>query len=172
MSEKDTILSEKIWYVGIADFKEYYEYAYDWLIGEDYRIIEDKYKEVHRGEGKDMEILWKADKKITDYFKISLELKWKVLGMVDVEVEMDGKKRKMQKMAECKITLKGILEKDYSGKWGVKGSQKFLKELYNKYIIPQRTEEMEGKTREIVQKFKEEMKAYLDLIGKHVVAPP
>jgi len=94
MVEKDTILKEQIWYVGIANFKDYYEYAYDWLIGEDYVITEDKYKEVQRGDSKDLEILWKANKKITDYFRIALELKWKILGMEDIEIEIDGKKEK------------------------------------------------------------------------------
>jgi len=121
MVERDTILKEKVWYVGIADFKEYYEYAWDWLTQEeDYIIIEEKYKEKHIESGKDMEIRWKATKEITDYFKIALDIAWKVLGSNDVEVETNGKKKKMQKMAECTITIKGILEKDYSNKWGAK----------------------------------------------------
>ena len=167
MVEKDTILKEKIWFVGIAHLKDYYEYAYEWLKDEEYLIVEEKYKETVKGDEKELEIKWKADKKITDYFRIVLELKWKVLGMRDVEVEINGKKRKMQDCAELTIDIKGILEKDYTNKWGAKGYHKFLRELYQKYEIPKRTEEMELKVIEIVQLFKEEMKSYLDLSGKH-----
>lgn len=166
MVEKDTILKEKVWYVGICNIKDIYNYAYEWLKDEDYFIIEDKYKETAKGDSKDMEIMWKCNKKITDYFRINIEIFWKILGMIDVEVEIDGKKKKMNKVAELTATIKGVLEKDYTSDWGATGFHKFLKEAYNKYIIPSRTEEMEVKTAEIVQDLAEEIKAMLEFTGK------
>ena len=164
--ERDTILKEQFRYDGIANFKEVYEYAHIWLKEEDYLITEEKYEEVAKpGEAKEVRIKWVCNKKITDYFRIAIEVKWQLLNMTDVEVEIDGKKKKMNKFSELKLDIKGMLEKDYSTKWGVGGFNKFLKEVYNKYVIPARTEEMEIKVGEIVQTFKEEMKAYLDLTG-------
>ena len=43
---------------------------------------------------------------------------------------------------------------------------KFLKETYQKYIIPGRTKEKEKQVEAVVQEFKEEMKAFLALTGK------
>jgi hypothetical protein len=167
MVEKDTIIKEQFRYNGMADFKDTYEYAHAWLKDEDYAINEEKYEEVAKpGDAKEIRVKWVCNKKITDYFRIALEIKWQILNMTDVEVEIDGKKKKMNKFSELKIELKGVLEKDYNSKWGAKGFNKFLREVYNKYIIPQRTEEMEIKTVEIVQEFKEEMKSYLNLTGK------
>ena len=86
--------------------------------------------------------------------------------MTDVEVEIDGKKKKMNKFVELGIELKGILEKDYSSKWGTSGYEKFFKEMYQKYVIPERTDKKEDEVRDFVQDFKEEMKAFLELTGR------
>ncbi len=166
MVEKDTIIKEEFRYDGIADFKRFYEYAHNWLKDEDYIVYEEKYEEQLKGDAKELRIKWTCNKKITDYFRIALELKWQLLNMREVEVEIDGKKKKMNKFSELKINIKGVLEKDYSSKWGAGGFNKFLKEMYDKYLIPKRSEEMENKVIEIVQNFKEEMKAYLELTAR------
>lgn len=166
MVERDLILKEVVWFVGITNIKDVYNYAYEWLRSEDFTITEDKYKEVVKGDEKELEIKWVVNKKISDYFRANLEFMWKVLGMKDVEVEIDGKKKKMNKVAELTIKINGKLEKDYNSKWGPSSIQTFFKDLYHKYVIPQRTEQMEDKVREYVQVFKEEMKAYLELTGK------
>ena len=166
MVEKDTILKEEFRYDGIADFKKFYEYAHNWLKDEDYLINEEKYEEQLKGDAKEIRIKWVCNKRITDYFRIAIELKWQLLNMREIEVEIDGKKKKMNRFSELKITIKGMLEKDYSSKWGATGFQKFMRGVYDKFVIPTRTEEMELKVREIVQEFKEEMKAYLELSAR------
>ena len=166
MVEKDVILKEQFRLKGMTRFEEFYELAYNWLKDEDYIITEKKYEEVAQpGEAKEVRIEWEATKKITDYFRIGLDIKWQVLGMKDIEVEIDGAKKKMQKFSELKMDLKGTLEKDYGSKWGASGFNKFLREIYDKYIIPVRTEQMETKVRETVQSFKDELKAFLELEG-------
>lgn len=167
MVEKDKILVEEFRFNGVANFKDAYDHAHGWLSDEDYDITEEKYEEVAQpGEAKELRIKWVALKKTTDYFRINLEINWQLLNMRDVEVEINGEKKKMNKFSELKINIKGSLEKDYSAKWGAKGFNRFLKELYNKYIIPQRTEEIEDKVRSITRDFKEEMKAFLNLSAR------
>ena len=166
MAEKDTIIKEKVKYAGYGDFKNIYSYAHDWLKGEQYSVTEEQYIEKVKGSAKDIEIMWIASKKITDYFKIDINFKWKILAMEDVEVEVDGKKKKMNKFAELGIEIKGVLVKDYANNWKKSATTKFFKELYNKYIIPDRTNEMKLKVEKDVQDFKEEIKALLELTGK------
>ena len=166
MAEKDVIIKEKLKYTGYGNFKDIYNYAYDWLKGELYTVTEDNYVEKIKGSSKELEIAWKAAKKLTDYFKIEIDIKWKILGMEDVEVEVDGKKKKMNKFAEIKIELKGNLIKDYTSQWNKSVATKFFKEIYNKYVIPARTDQMKVKTEEDVKNFKEEIKAFLELTGK------
>jgi len=166
MVERYTIVKEEFRYNGIANFKDFYEYAHGWLKDEDYVIHEEKYEEKHSGDSKELRIKWVCNKKVTDYFRIALELRWQVLNMTDIEVETNGKKEKMNRFSELKITVKGMLEKDYNSKWGASGFQKFLREVYDKYVIPSRTEELEIKVQEVVQEFREEMKAYLNLSAR------
>jgi hypothetical protein len=166
MVEKDLILKEQLKFKGLGDFKLSYRHAYDWLIDEEYDITEDKYTEKIKGNAKELKVVWTAVRKITDYFRIRLEIMWEILGMTDVEVEIEGKKKKMNEFGELKLTVKGILEKDYFSKWETSGTQKFLKEIYHKYIIPSRTEQKEIEVYEVVQRFKDDQKAFFDLVCK------
>jgi len=166
MAEKDVILKEKVKYSGYGDFKGIYSYAHDWIKQEGYNVVEEQYTEKVKGNTKDLEIVWKASKQISDYFKIEVDLKWRILGLEDVEVEIDGKKKKMNKFIEIGIDIKGTLVKDYKNEWNKSATTKFFKEIYNKFVIPSRTEQMREKVESIVQDFKEEMKALLELTGK------
>ena len=164
MAEKDIIVKEKLKYEGYCSFREIYNYMYSWLKKEECLITEDQYEEKIKGEKKDLEIIWDVSRKLTDYFKLSIKIKIEVKDMEDVEVEIEGKKKKMNQL-KLKIEMKGILVKDYTSKWA-SPSGKFFKELYDKFIIPKRTEDMEGKVKDIVQELKEEVKALLELTGK------
>lgn len=166
MVEKDPVIKEKFKYAGLGDFKEAYKFARDWFWKEEFNLIEESYTEKVSGSAKDLEIDWVATKKVTDYFKIAIKVKWRIFGMSDVEVEIDGRKKKMNKFVELGMELKGVLEKDYSSKWGTSAYEKFFKDLYQKYVIPQRTDQKEDEIKDIVQDFKEEMKAFLELTGR------
>ncbi len=166
MVEKDNIIKETVKYGGLGDFKSTYQYSRRWLDEEGYTVIEDKYSEKLSGNSKEIEIEWTASKKLTDYYKSTLKFKWRILGMTDVEVEADGKRKNMNKFVELGIEIKGILEKDYENKWEPAPFQKFLKDIYQKYVVVERTREKENHVRDTVQSFKEEMKAFLELTGR------
>ena len=166
MSEKDSVIKEKLKYAGLVNFKGTYAFAHDWLKGEGFSVTEELYTEKIAGDAKELEIKWKATKMITDYFKIDLSLKWKILGMKNVDVEIDGKKKSINKVAELSIEIKGELEKDWSSKWNANAMNKFFKEIYQKFVIPGRTLEKKIEVKKVVQDFKEEMKALLELTGR------
>lgn len=166
MVEKETVAKEKIKYGGLGDLKKSYTYAYSWLKNSGFSIVEDQYSEKVSGNEKEIEIEWTASKKLTDYFKTTMKIKWRILGMKDVEVEIDGKKKSMNKFVELGIEVKGDIEKDYNSQWEGSPFNKFLRDLYNKYIIPERTEQKEEQIKSAVQGFVDEMKAFLELTGK------
>lgn len=167
MVEKSKIITEEVKYSGYGNFKDAYKYAYDWLKdNEGYNVVEEKYTEKISGNAKEVEFKWKCDKKLNDYFKSAVTIDWKVLGMTDVEVEVDGRKEKMNKFAELKVKISGTLEKDYENKWEATPFYKFLREIYDKYVIPKRSDDMSGAVEKLVREFKEEMKAFFDLTGK------
>lgn len=166
MVEKDTVVKEKLKFAGLTDFDEAYKFARDWFLKEDFNLVEDAYTEKAKSGGKELEIEWTASKKLTDYFKVTLKIKWRILGMSEVEVEMEGRKKKMNKIADLTLEVKGTLEKDYSNKWEGSAFNKFIKEIYNKYVIPSTTSAKEEAIQNMVQDFKDEMKAFFELTGR------
>ena len=112
MAEKDTIFSGKVQREGIFHFKDFYSFTYQWFVDERYKIIEKKYSEEITGDSKKVEIEWEAKKKISDYFRFLIEVRWIIVSMKDVEVQREGQKVKMNK-GKPELKIKAILVKDY-----------------------------------------------------------
>jgi len=85
--------------------------------------------------------------------------------MTDVEVEQDGKKIKTNK-GEIKITVEAILEKDYEENWEKRAQWKFLRGIYDKYIMRTTNDNHEDWLKEDTLKFLEDLKAFLQLETK------
>lgn len=164
-TEKDVIIKEELKYAGLGNFRDIYNFTHDWLISDNYKVIEEKYTEKIKGNEKELEIVWKAKKLLSDYFRSTIEMKWTIRNMTDVEVEVDGKRKQMNKFGYFKLAMKGILEKDVLSKWTGTAMQQFFKDMYHKYVIPQRIEDREDKIKDTVRELKDEVKAYLELTG-------
>ena len=165
MAEKDLTLKEKIEHFGLFDFPGLYSYVHSWLKEENYGVNEDKYSERVSGNKRDLLIEWKATKKLSDYFKVEIAVKYEIGEMTEVEAEIDGEKKKMNK-GKVSIELKGTLIKDYDGKWETSAFSKFMRDVYNKYVIPSRVLDINNMVEGNVRKLKEEIKAFLELTGR------
>lgn len=165
MVEIDRVYESKFKFSGIFDFKETYNFVYRWLNDYGYILIQEKnYVEKIQPEGKIVEITWEAKKKVSDYFRFFLKLAWLVTGMTSVEVERNGVKVKANKgIIEIKIT--GYMEKDYEHRWEVTSASKFLRGIYDRYIIRSRIESYERKIMEEVDEVVAQTKSYLELEG-------
>lgn len=133
---------------------------YNWLKDHNYSVTEKVYKEKLSGAGKEIVIAWEASRKVTDYFKYTIKLSWHILTMKDAEVEIDGKKVKTNK-GELEIVFEGLVVRDYEKRWEDKPIHKFLRGLYENYIIKttidQYEEALEDDTKEIIS----DLKAFL-----------
>lgn len=166
MAEKDKLFSSKIKYGGVFNFEAFYKFCYDWLRDETgLESGEDKYSEKLSGDSKNIKIKWTGSRKMTDYFKMEVEVTFDVLGLTNVEITQDGKKIKTNK-GSVEMGVKGTLVKDYQGKFEMTGFQKVIRGVYEKMVIPSRIEEYEGKVIEDCNEFLSQAKAYLDLEGK------
>jgi len=166
MSESDTIFSGKVKNTGIFDYKEFYRFCYVWLVDKGYFVTEKSYTEKIGANGKEVEIEWEARKKLSDYFRNTIKVTWKIMGMTSVEVEENGKKVKMNKgQVELKVT--GNLEKDYENKWESSAFTKFLRGIYDKYVIRVRIDQYEGKIFGDCDEFIAQAKAFLAVEGMH-----
>jgi len=166
MVEKDQIIKEKLDHAGIFNFSELYTFMHMWLKDNLYGVNEEKYSEKVSGAARDISFEWKATRKMSDYFKIEHTIKVEIAGLTEVEVEIDGKKKKMNR-GKIAMEIKGVLIKDPKNTWDeTVPVYRFLRETYDKYIIPKRITSMEDKIESDVRAFKDEIKAYLELTGK------
>ena len=166
MPEKDTIFSSTIKYDGIFSFKEFYLFCHEWLTEEtDLKITEKKYEEKIKGDEKDIIIKWAGEKKLTDYFRFDMDVEFTVRRLKDIEVSQNGVNIKTND-GSVKVKVKGILVKDYDGKFETTAFKKFLRAIYEKWIITSRIVEMEEKISSGCDDFLNQAKAYLDLEGK------
>ena len=163
--EKDTQIKEKSEYTGVFDYPEAYAYFYEWFKDEKYVVIETRYSEKVKPDGKELTYNWTARRELTDYFFLEIDIKFEIKKMVDVEVEIEGKKKKMNK-GLFKVELKGTLIKDPRNEWETSEFYKKLREVYNKYIIAGRVDQMEDRIKEDTIAFKEAFKSFLDFSGK------
>jgi hypothetical protein len=166
MAESEEVFSGTVKYTGIYSFKEFYKFSYDWLLEElSFDVQEGEYGEKIVGDGKDVKIKWKAEKKVTDYFKFIIKVTFEILGQKEVEANRDGVKVKTNK-GELKIKIKGELQRDYDSKFEQNAFTKFWRSIYDKYIIPARIKQYENDLIGKCDGFANEMKAFLALEGR------
>lgn len=164
MAEKDKITETKVKYNGLFDFKEVYAFVYRWLTEEDYWIEEKKYIEEVAGEAKNVEIIWEAHKKVSDYFRYDLKFKWRIIRMTTVEAERNGKKVKINK-GTFEVKISAILMKDYQSTWESNPFMKFLRGIYDRFVIEGRIKQYEIKLDGDLNEISEQLKAFLALEG-------
>lgn len=166
MVEKDVVYKGKVKHRGLFDFAELYRFCYDWLIDKDYLVTEKSYSEKVTAGGKEVEIEWDARKKISDYFRFVLKINWRIIGMTETEAQRNGVKMKINK-GQLEIAFSATIEKDYEHRWENSAFLKFLRGVYDRYIIRGRIESYEEKIFEEVDEYIAQVKSFLALEGKH-----
>lgn len=164
MGEEKTVFEQSIKQKGFFSYSDLYNFCFNWLKNEGYKTSEDEYTEKVSGSAKEILIKWKAKKKITDYYQYIIDVKWHILGMVEVEAEQNGQKVKMNK-GEVKISLKGIVQRDWEETWDKNPFYKFLRGIYDRYIMRTTNDEYEDRLADKVESYAEEIKAFLNLEG-------
>ena len=166
MAEKETLFSSKMKHEGIFSFRELYKFCYDWLTEEtDLLLQETKYIEKLKGDSKEIDVEWKGFTKLTDYFRFDMKVEFKVLRLKEIEIVQDGKKIKTNEgVVEMKV--KGILVRDWQGKFEASGFQKFIRAIYEKWLIPTRIDQFEEKVIGDSDEYLGETKAWLSLEGR------
>ncbi|MBS3076033.1 hypothetical protein J4429_06285 [Candidatus Pacearchaeota archaeon] len=165
MVEKDSILKEKLKQSGIFDFKELYEFAFDYLMTENYDVNEKKYSEKVSGDSKEVEIEWEAFKKVSDYFRFVLKTGWKITGLKKVKVKKGDKEVTMDS-GMIEIRFECLLHKDYESRWENHPMWKFLRGVYDRYIVKNRIEQYEEKLIREFTDFINQFKTFLAVEGK------
>ena len=146
----------------IFHLKELYKHTKDWLDEKGYDTIEKKYEEKIEPSGRELTIEWKCEKKIDEYSRFVIKIKWKTLGMNDIKLKQDGKEVKMQQ-GELNVKVSAELELDYNEKWDSSPIVKLFQSFYEKYLYVGTITEMKSKLWEEGWKCYNEIKSYLNL---------
>lgn len=165
MPEKSEVYNQKIKQKGFFNYAELYNFCFSWLEEEGYNIKEKEYTEKVGGAGKEIIIKWEAKKGVTDYFENVFELNWHILGLKDAEIEREGKKESTNK-GEVEIKISANLVKDKESRWEDKPLWKFLRGVYEKYIIRTTVNEYENRFEDKAKKYVSEIKAFLQIDGR------
>ena len=166
MPEKDKIYSSKIKYAGVFNFSEFYKFCHEWLAEElAFDVAEEQYIEKIKGDSKDIEFKWQGSKKVSDYFKFEINLDFRILGLEKVEVAQNNAKVRTNK-GNVEVKCSGTLVRDYESKFETNAFQKFLRGIYEKWVIPSRIGDYEDKLAGYCDELLAQIKSYLDLEGK------
>ncbi len=162
MSELSPVYDGKINHGGIFDFKELYKFMFDWFKDYQYLLHEKKYSEKVKADGKELEIEWLCFRKISDYFRFRIRMVARFLRMVSVEVQQEGVTIKRDK-SDMEIKFYTWLERDYENRWEQNPVTKFLRGLYDKYIIRSRIDFYEDKLKDEIDEMMTQTKSFLAL---------
>ena len=165
MAQKKEVYKGKLKQTGYWKYSEIYDMTFNWLKDQGYLLKEDLYNEKLQSNGKEVIIKWTAIRKVTDYFMFEIKLDWHILGMNDAEVEIDGKKVKTNK-GEVEIVFKGNIIKDYEKRWEDKPIWKFLRGVYERYVIRETVDEYEDDLEDEVKEMISDVKAFLRIPGQ------
>jgi hypothetical protein len=165
MAEKDRVFKGKIKQTGIFNFKDFYEFMYDFLSDENYDIFEDKYVEKLKGDSKDLEIKWTATKEVSDYFRFEITSHWFILGLKKVKVKK-GNEELIMDSGTIEVKFEALLVRDYGHRWESTPAKKFFRGFYDRYIIKSRLDDIEYKLFLEVNELINQAKAYLAIEGK------
>jgi len=165
MAEKDNVFKQEVKKKGFWNYADLYNFCYNWFKDERYKLFEEKYVEKLTSFGKEIVIEWVAKKKVSDYFKEEIKIKWHVLGMNDAEVMIGDNKEKTNK-GEVKIVVVADLIRDYEENWDKTVFYKFLRGIYDKYIIRNTKDLYEDRLEGVARKFYDDVKAFLEIEGR------
>ena len=165
MAEKDNVFEQVLKQKGFFNYVDLYTFCFNWFKNKGYGLSEKQYIEKLQSNGKEIILEWKAEKKVSDYFKEEISIKWHILGLSDAEVMIGNKKEKTNK-GEVKLKISADLLRDYEENWDKTVFYKFIRGIYDKYIIRNTNDLYKNRLKENAIEFFEDTKAFLNIEGK------
>jgi len=156
MSEIDyVVLGIVVEEKAVFNMTDLYKVMKKWFLENNYDFIEKEYSDV---EKEDLSLKWVSERKVDDYTKFVIEVRIKTKGLKVVKV-------KNKKSNKGKITAKfeSYLEKDYEDSWETNPINKFLRSIYDKFVIRSKFEQYSKQLKDETYDVFNETKAYLNL---------
>jgi hypothetical protein len=134
MSERKLVVDQlKFSYDGLFNVSEIFTLISDWFYDKGYDWYEKMNQEHVTPEGKQIRIILKPWKKLTDYYKSVIRMKIHFLDIEDIEIDQGGKSLRLNK-GQIKIIFDGYLISDYENKWTDQPFRWMLSFLLERYF--------------------------------------
>jgi len=132
----DTQSIGRIRYNGLVDLGEFFRFAREWFNTHKYLFVERSAKHKYGSGGLDKEYEWVADKKVYDYLRYDLLIRFRIKDIIDVEVIREGEKQKLQ---QCRMAIEfeGKLTYDPFGRFGKGLFGQNLQAIYHRFYSKQ-----------------------------------
>lgn len=89
-------------------------------------------------------IEWSAERDVDSYVRFIIDIEFWIWRGVNVIVEEDGKRRKMQK-GDFALRIKSKFKKNWNKSFEDSGFQEFLRQVYERHLVKQRLMNYEEK---------------------------
>lgn len=157
----------KVGYSGIFDFDGLYLVIAQWFKARKYWFHESTYKFKPGSEwGNEVEIKFKGEKNVTDFYMFEIEVYFHVWDMADVEVIQNGVKKKLTK-GRMEIVISGDVTFDYQNKFTKSKFYERLYKFYIKFIVREKiTDNVPDVLYYRMYKLQNLIKEYLDMQAK------
>ncbi len=128
--KSDKVSWQRIERFGIYDMNLLYKRIKDWFDENNYIYMEKENTTNVKDKGVELKLTMVGDRKVTDYFKFVVELKFLVVEMQKVKL----KDKELDK-GHLLMFLRADLHYDYRNIWSKNKFSKLLRFIYNNFII-------------------------------------
>ena len=158
MAEIDYVVRNlELRYSGVFNLLEVYKIIKDFFKDNGYLLMEREHEE-KRKELKGTKIKFEASKKVDDYNKLVIRTRVDAGDYEDVDV-----KNKRLAKGSLTISFDTYIERDYEGYYENKPLRKFLRVIYDRYIVGAKHEKYEKELKDEVYELYNELKEFLNL---------
>lgn len=162
MSEYDFVIPHnkalKMSSESVFSMHDFYRVLRKWFDDHGYVMFEKEYVDKLGEAGKKGEIKWQPWKKVDDYVRFHIDFKVTFSDLKEVET-----KGGLLNKGEVGIKVVSYLEKDYENRWETNFMAKFLRSIYDYFIMKERFDTYKAELREESFDIFNEAKAFLGL---------
>lgn len=131
MAEVDYVFKDlKVSQESTFDMQQLYKLGRSWFNQHGYDFYEKEYISSQKEDTKNASIKWESEKKVDDYVRFHIEARIKFKDLREVQ----GKKR-MMNSGQVSVTVEAYIMKDYESRWENGFMSKFVRGLYDTFII-------------------------------------
>lgn len=163
MAERNILVDGKsVGYEGLMDVKKLGATINHWINEHGYVPVESSNLEQVFEGGKEISVDLSPFKKFGDYVKSEISISVSLRDLKEVEVEMNGVKRKLWK-GKAKFSFTAILITDYEHRWNEKPAHFFFRTLIDKFILKSHVSHAEKQCIADTESLIDEIRSFLNM---------